>query len=313
MGLAAGAMGSAIIGAGATLGASAIQSGGANASADTQMAMYNRTRQDLLPYMQGGQNAFTALGNLMGLGGPAASANMLAGLQNYPGYQWALSQGQNALDQSAASRGLLLSGGQIKDTTAYGQGMANQLYNQYFGQLMGMSQLGQASAAMTGQQGTYAAQGAGMAQMAGSNAWANGMMGAANNLFGQNGALNDYLLSQMMSTPGGMQSYGVPMLNGSSIGLSGFDNSMPVANFSDRRAKENVRRIGVLPSGLPLYAYRYKGGALPQVGVMADEVERVAPEAVRTDGATGLKKVVYSRVAQMPARRGMLPQFRRAA
>lgn len=55
---------------------------------------------------------------------------------------------------------------------------------------------------------------------------------------------------------------------------------------SDRRLKEEIRRVGQLPSGIPLYTFRYKGEPQYHLGVMADEVLPVIPEAVakRPDG-----------------------------
>ena len=48
---------------------------------------------------------------------------------------------------------------------------------------------------------------------------------------------------------------------------------------SDRRLKRDIVRIGTLPSGLGWYRFRYVWGE-PSEGVMAQEVMRVAPEAV---------------------------------
>lgn len=58
------------------------------------------------------------------------------------------------------------------------------------------------------------------------------------------------------------------------------------ALLSDRRFKENIRRIGTLPNGLATYAFNYIGNAIQQFGVMAQEVLGVIPEAVlrREDG-----------------------------
>lgn len=62
--------------------------------------------------------------------------------------------------------------------------------------------------------------------------------------------------------------------------------------LSDRRAKEDIRRIGQTDGGLPVYVYRYKGGDTFHMGVMADEVEVVQPEAV-VQRPDGLKAVRY--------------------
>lgn len=50
--------------------------------------------------------------------------------------------------------------------------------------------------------------------------------------------------------------------------------------MSDRRTKTDIERIGTLPNGLPFYAFRYKGDDALRVGLMADEVKRVRPDAV---------------------------------
>lgn len=63
--------------------------------------------------------------------------------------------------------------------------------------------------------------------------------------------------------------------------------------FSDRRLKHSIVRIGEI-AGLPLYSFRYLWSNSPQMGFMADEVERVAPEAIGT--AFGFKTVDYGKV-----------------
>lgn len=49
---------------------------------------------------------------------------------------------------------------------------------------------------------------------------------------------------------------------------------------SDERLKTDIRRVGVLDNGLPVYAYRYKHGGPTMLGVMAQEVLETKPEAV---------------------------------
>jgi hypothetical protein len=50
--------------------------------------------------------------------------------------------------------------------------------------------------------------------------------------------------------------------------------------MSDRRLKQNIKRVGTMDNGLPLYSYRYKWGGPTMIGVMADEAKQVKPEAV---------------------------------
>lgn len=49
--------------------------------------------------------------------------------------------------------------------------------------------------------------------------------------------------------------------------------------FSDRRLKRDIEKVGEYPDGLGLYKYRYVGEDEPQVGVLADEVEKIRPWA----------------------------------
>lgn len=63
--------------------------------------------------------------------------------------------------------------------------------------------------------------------------------------------------------------------------------------FSDRRLKEDIRFVSLFKPGINLYSFTYTGDKQRYVGVMADEVEKVHPEAVVTD-KTGFKKVHYA-------------------
>jgi hypothetical protein len=66
---------------------------------------------------------------------------------------------------------------------------------------------------------------------------------------------------------------------------------------SDRRLKTDIVPVGKLNSGLTVYLYRYKGGSKFQLGVMADEVEKVIPEAVVKNAIDGrFDAVDYSKV-----------------
>ncbi len=62
--------------------------------------------------------------------------------------------------------------------------------------------------------------------------------------------------------------------------------------FSDRRLKHKIKRVGKLDNGLPVYSFEYLGNSTPQIGLMADEVERLRPEAVTE--VNGIKLVDYN-------------------
>ena len=57
--------------------------------------------------------------------------------------------------------------------------------------------------------------------------------------------------------------------------------------LADRRARTDIKKVGELDNGLPIYGFKFRGSARIQFGVMADEVEKVMPEAVTE--ADGLK------------------------
>lgn len=66
--------------------------------------------------------------------------------------------------------------------------------------------------------------------------------------------------------------------------------------YSDRRLKTDIKRVGSTDAGLPVYTYRYTSGGPIEMGVMADEVERLNPSAVARDG-DGFQMVDYGKVA----------------
>lgn len=82
-----------------------------------------------------------------------------------------------------------------------------------------------------------------------------------------------------------------------SSGLFGLGSA--AIGLSDRRTKTDIKRIGTLDNGLGVYGFRYKSRPFGnyQIGVMADEVEEVLPEAVITVGRDKVKMVNYATLA----------------
>lgn len=64
--------------------------------------------------------------------------------------------------------------------------------------------------------------------------------------------------------------------------------------ISDARLKDNIRRIGTADNGLPIYSFRYRGEDVTHVGLMAQDVLRVRPDAVLTM-PSGFMAVDYER------------------
>jgi hypothetical protein len=64
--------------------------------------------------------------------------------------------------------------------------------------------------------------------------------------------------------------------------------------FSDRRVKRIGKRVGTHPRGFGIYRFRYIGERGMRIGVIAQEVKRVAPELVRS--VRGVLQVDYARL-----------------
>jgi hypothetical protein len=110
--------------------------------------------------------------------------------------------------------------------------------------------------------------------------------------FGQSGAAQspDYVSAMNAQYQGSLNSQSNKnamfgdILGGVSQGLGMY--------FSDRRVKRDVRRIGTHPRGFGIYRYCYIGERGERVGVMAQDVRRFVPEAVRDLG--GVLAVNYA-------------------
>ena len=125
-----------------------------------------------------------------------ANANLVGGtpyegFRASPGYEYRLQQGQDAIEASAAARGMLRSGGTLTSLQEHAQNTASSEYANHIARLMGMTGIGQQASAQQvaanqnyGQaaSNTYAAQGNALA--AGAVGQANSWNNAINNLTG---------------------------------------------------------------------------------------------------------------------------------
>lgn len=80
----------------------------------------------------------------------------------------------------------------------------------------------------------------------------------------------------------GLQAAGVLAgAGGESTSKGSSNGGILTSLFSDRRLKQDVRRIGTADNGLPIYAFAYRNDPnRTHIGFMADDVEKVHPEAV---------------------------------
>lgn len=84
---------------------------------------------------------------------------------------------------------------------------------------------------------------------------------------------------------------GNPMM-GIQAGMGALSMLPMLAGSSDRRLKENVKAVKKLIDGLVVYVFNFIGKAKKEVGLMADEVERLYPMAVGYDNR-GYRTVNY--------------------
>jgi hypothetical protein len=84
-------------------------------------------------------------------------------------------------------------------------------------------------------------------------------------------------------------------LMGGLFGLAG-TGATAAMKFSDRRLKTDIKRVGQLDNGLPVYSYRYKAGGPTEIGLMSNDVRRQNPSAVAS-GPNGYDMVDYARAA----------------
>lgn len=74
--------------------------------------------------------------------------------------------------------------------------------------------------------------------------------------------------------------------------IEGLGKGLGGMAMSDRRLKENIRPVGKLNNGLTVYVFNWKGQDTPLLGLIAQEVQKVIPEAV-TKGEDGYLRLNY--------------------
>jgi len=199
---AVGAIGGAMISSNAAGDAAQTQADSAAAASAQQRAMYDQNVQRLQPWTQQGQVSLGNLGSLLGNNG----ANQASLYQQSPGYQWQLGQGTQAIMNNASALGGVNSGNTLKSLASYGQGLANQDFNQWLGNTynmnMGVAGMGANSAGMTAGLGANTANQIGQNTMGAGNALAAGQVGSANAWSQGLGSLGNLAMYQQMQ--GGM-------------------------------------------------------------------------------------------------------------
>lgn len=236
MGISAAIGGAALIGGVVSSNASGkaadAETSAANTASNTQLSMYNDEKANSAPWLQSGNAALTQLNSEM----PDLTRKFTAqDFQSDPGYQFQLQQGQQAMQRSAAAKGLLNSTGTQENLNNYSQGMANTDYQQALGNftnsqaqrynmLSGLSGQGLSAANMTNAAAANAGNNISNNQMAAGNAQAAGYVGQANAINNgltttANGAMNYNMFNQLMNNPNSSTKFQYGMSN-PGLGLS---------------------------------------------------------------------------------------------
>lgn len=250
------------------------QASSARKSLALKTRIYDEQKEMIEPWRVAGEKALIAIQETPDF---SFTADMFEQFKD-PSYDFRMQEGVNALDRSAASRGRLLSGAQDKAITSFGQNMASQEYGNAFNRAItthgtnlqkkqSLAGVGQVASQQVQQAGNVFSKGASESTMDIGNAYAQGQIQAANAKQAQ-----DQQLLQLATTAGTM------------------------AMFSDKRLKENIVKLGT-QNGHNIYSWDWKDeqfAHLPTRGVIAQEVEEYAPEAITTEN--GYKAVNYSMI-----------------
>lgn len=216
--VAAAIVGGAVIGGvvagNASKSAAQTQADAANNATNTQLSMFNTQQANAQPWMTSGSSALSTLNADM----PDLTRKMtMADFQQDPGYQFDLQQGQNAMQRSAAAKGMLNSMGTQQNLNNYSMGMASNeygnAYNRFVGSqtqrynmLSGLSQQGLQATGLTNAAAANAGNNISNNQIAAGNASAAGQIGTANAITGTignatNGLMNYNMMNTLMANP----------------------------------------------------------------------------------------------------------------
>ncbi len=193
---AAAIVGTSLLGADASGDAADAQLQGSRESTAAQERMFNKQVELQEPWRKAGE---TALNKLIPLTDYTKFG--MDQFQQDPGYAFRLSEGQKALDRSAAARGGLISGSALKAATRYGQDMGSQEYTNAFNRyqteraaqlqpLQSLAGVGQTSANTLSNAAANFGAAEGANAVGAANARASGYVGSANAV---SGGLSQYL------------------------------------------------------------------------------------------------------------------------
>jgi hypothetical protein len=284
--------------------AAGAQTQAAQAGIDEQRRQFEAVQEILKPYVTAGTTAigglqpYAAAGApaleqqqaLLGLRGQEAQKAAIANIEQGAGFQAQVRQGEEALLQRASATGGLR-GGNIQAALAqFRPQMLQQEIATQYGRLGGLTSLGQLTSQNLAQMGQASAAGTATA----------GLRTGADiaGLMGQQGAARagaELAQGQAFANVLNLPAQFLGAQYGATAGKAGTAMTPGLGNiFSDIRLKKNIQRIGTRSDGLGVYEFEYTWGGGRQIGLMAQEVLGIYPDAVGQSG--GYLTVDYSKV-----------------
>lgn len=262
-GVATAIVGSAVItsyiGSQAAKGAAQTQADAANRATDAQTAMYNNQVANQKPYLDAGTKALGEIQDNM------ATYNQpftMSQFQADPGYQFTMNQGKQAIENSAAASGHMVSSQQLGNASTYAENMASNefsnAYNRYnnninnsYNRLASLAQLGQTGAQNVNAAGANAANNISSNVIGAGNASAAAQVGVANSInsgisSGVNGFMNYNLMNNLM--PKGSANTLNQSVYGTTQSAQGLNGS---SNFNMPEVGSNAGYSGSMASLLP--------------------------------------------------------------
>lgn len=253
-----------------------------NKSLRLEKEMYDQSRADVMPWLDTGKQGLSKLSMLLGIGDNGAGTNEYGSLndpftqdqfQESPNYQFNLDQGEQAINRANAAGGRYSSPSTIQDLLKYSQGLASNEFSNAFNMdaqnkdrtynmLAGISGSGQNAAGQTAAIGQN---------------YAN----AVTDLNSQASQIN---LSAQADKAARRQSAFSNLISLGGLATKAYA-------LSDSRLKENIIHVGK-EKGHNIYEFDYKDGSGRYRGVLADEIEKTDPDAVKIH-KNGYKMVNY--------------------
>lgn len=241
-------------GTAALVGGSALASRSANKAANKQVAASKEAAQvqkeageqiraDLSPFREAGAKALPQLTGLV-----TDTRQQRKFIEKNPFFDALAGRATETVLQNAAAQGRVGTGGTAEALQKSLVLLGSDLLNQRITQSQNLAVLGQSAAAQQAQNTQATANQIGELALQRGNIGANEIATQGNIFQGAIGNL------------------------GQSAGL--------LANLCDIRAKENIKKVGHLDNGLPLYKFNYIGDNKTHINVLAQDVEQVFPEAV---------------------------------